>query len=86
MARRVRSEFYWRQAAQLLKLAASVANTGVRIELLEMAARFRQVAKDLESPHHGASTDGDRVARDAAGAAARRRFQPARAIHRVVED
>ena len=51
MAERIAPEFYWSEAERLLQLAAATIDRVTRLELLEMAARFREAAAQLHGEH-----------------------------------
>ena len=47
MPNRVTPEFYWSEAERLLRLAFIAKDGAIRVELLEMASRFRQMSTQL---------------------------------------
>jgi hypothetical protein len=61
MAERVTPEFYWSEAERLLQLAATTVDRITRIELLEVAARFREAAAQLHGKHAQAANTNEAV-------------------------
>lgn len=51
MTDRVTPEFYGSEAERLLQLACATTDRPARIRLLEMAARYREIAAELHGKH-----------------------------------
>lgn len=56
---RITPEFYRKEVVRLLELAYNAREAQTRVELLEMASRFREMAAHLEGSDHPSAANSN---------------------------